>query len=193
MGSSAPPGQGVRRLVGIWVCSGKKSDSKPRSSAALAEALAPVHGRYDVVVLDAAPGVDAVAVNVLGCATEIVAPVALNPAALAGVLDFVRHVERVGRHNSKLVLKYLLPTFHDLRLRQSVEMLNQLREHFGPRVCPSIRVNVELAEAFGWHQSIFEYAPKSRGAADYTAFIDLVAEGDRAAAVGNREADLVCV
>ena len=32
-GSSPPPGQGVSRLTGMWVCSARKSDSKPRSSA----------------------------------------------------------------------------------------------------------------------------------------------------------------
>ncbi|MBU8869638.1 MAG: ParA family protein [Gemmatimonadales bacterium] len=158
---------------------------------ALAEALDPVSDRYDVVVLDAAPGVDAIAVNVLGCADEIVAPVALSPAALAGVLDFVRHVERVSRHNAKLHLKYFLPTFLDLRIKQSGEMLIQLREHFCDRVCSAIRVNVELSESFGWRQSIFEYAPKSRGATDYSAFIDLVSENDSAVTSGQTEADLV--
>jgi hypothetical protein len=34
-GRSAPPGHGVRRLTGMWVCSGNQIDSKPRSSAAL--------------------------------------------------------------------------------------------------------------------------------------------------------------
>jgi chromosome partitioning protein len=139
---------------------------------ALAEALAPVADRYDDVVIDAAPGVDAVAVNVLGCADDVVAPVALNPAALSGVLDFVRHVARVGRHNQRLRLGYVLPTFLDQRTRQSGEMLAQLREHFGGQLCQPIRVNVELAEAFGYQQTIFEYAPRSRGADDYGAFID---------------------
>ena len=139
---------------------------------ALAEALEPVADRYDYVVLDAAPGVDAVAVNVLGCTDDVVAPVALTPAALAGVLDFVRHVERVGRHNEKLRLRYILPTFHDQRTRQSGEMLEQLRDNFGHRLCRPIRVNVELAEAFGWRRTIFEHAPRSRGADDYTAFIE---------------------
>jgi hypothetical protein len=36
IGNGAPPGQGVRRLVGMCVCSGKNSDSNPRSSHALA-------------------------------------------------------------------------------------------------------------------------------------------------------------
>jgi len=147
---------------------------------ALAEALEPVRGRYDTVVLDAAPGVDAVAVNVLGCADEVVAPVALSPAALAGVLDFVRHVQRVGHHNTRLHLRYVLPTFHDLRVRQSGEMLAQLREHFGHQLCQPIRVNIELAEAFGWQRTIFEHAPRSRGADDYIAFCDRL-EADRRA------------
>jgi chromosome partitioning protein len=142
----------------------------------LAEALAPAAGRYDYVVLDAAPGVDAVAVNVLGCADDVVAPVALNPAALAGVVDFVRHVERVSRHNDRLRLRYVLPTFHDQRTRQSGEMLDQLRDHFGGRLCRPIRINVELAEAFGWRRTIFEHAPRSRGADDYTAFTEHLAE-----------------
>ena len=32
LGRGPPPGQGVRRLAGMWVCSVTKSDSKPRSS-----------------------------------------------------------------------------------------------------------------------------------------------------------------
>ena len=35
-GRSPPPGQGDLRLVGMCVCSGNQSDSKPRSSASLA-------------------------------------------------------------------------------------------------------------------------------------------------------------
>lgn len=141
---------------------------------ALAESLAPVSGRYDTVIIDAAPGVDAIAVNVLACAHDVVAPVALSPAALAGVLDFVRHVERVSRHSDRLCLRWILPTFHDQRTRTSAETHLQLREHFGTKVCSPIRVNVELAESFGWHQTIFEHAPRSRGASDYQAFIELV-------------------
>jgi len=138
---------------------------------ALAEALAPAASRYDFAIIDAAPGFDPIAVNVLGCADDVVAPAALTPASLAGVLDFVRHVATVGHHNKKLNLRYLLPTFHDMRLRQTGELLAQLKDNFGAKMCQPIRVNVDLAEAFGFQQTIFEYAPQSRGAEDYEAFI----------------------
>ena len=35
-GNSLPPGHGLLRLVGMWVCSGTKSDSNPRFSASRA-------------------------------------------------------------------------------------------------------------------------------------------------------------
>lgn len=143
---------------------------------ALAEVLETARYRYDWVLLDAAPGVDAVAVNVLACADDVVAPVALSAAALAGVEEFVKHVARIARHNQRLGLRYVLPTFQDQRTRQSREMLEQLRLRFGSRLCAPIRVNVELAEAFGRQQTIFEYAPRSRGADDYTTFLDMVEE-----------------
>ena len=48
-GSSPPAGYGVRRLTGMWVCSGKNSDSKPRSSTSLAivAGIGGVVGRED--------------------------------------------------------------------------------------------------------------------------------------------------
>lgn len=141
---------------------------------ALARVLEPAASRYDVCVIDSAPGFDAIAVNVLGCAHEVVAPAALTPAALAGVLDFVRHVQSVQKHNPDLTLSHMLPTFHDGRVKQSAEMLRQLCDHFELEMCEPIRVNIDLAEAFGYQQTIFEYAPHSRGAQDYTQLINRV-------------------
>ncbi len=154
----------------------------------LGDALASAASRYDYCVIDASPGVDAVAVNVLGCAHEVIAPVALNPAALASVVDFVRHVQRVAKHNEDLRLRAMLPTFLDLRTHQSGQVLDQLRETFGSLVWPPIRVNVDLAEAFGWHETIFERAPNSRGAVDYTA---LVARVERHASAVSAPLDAV--
>ena len=141
---------------------------------ALAKVLEPAAPRYDVCVFDSAPGFDAIAVNVLGCAHDVVAPAALTPAALAGVLDFVRHVQSVQKHNPGLDLSTMLPTFHDGRVKQSAEMLEQLCGHFELQMGDPIRVNIDLAEAFGYQQSIFEYAPHSRGAQDYTKLLNRV-------------------
>ena len=41
-GAPSRPPHGVSRLVGMWLCSGNHSDSKPRSSAALANSTGPM-------------------------------------------------------------------------------------------------------------------------------------------------------
>ena len=41
-GSSPPPRQGERRLAGMWVCSGTKRESKPRSSSAGASSVSAI-------------------------------------------------------------------------------------------------------------------------------------------------------
>ena len=41
-GAPSRPPHGVWRLVGMWLCSGNHSDSKPRSSVALANSTGPM-------------------------------------------------------------------------------------------------------------------------------------------------------
>jgi cellulose biosynthesis protein BcsQ len=75
-------------------------------------------------------------------------------------------------------------------------MLQQLCGHFELEMCDPIRVNIDLAEAFGYQQSIFEYAPHSRGARDYTRLIDRVEAGltvRAAAGAGPRTGEVVPV
>ena len=55
----------------------------------------------------------------------------------------------------------------DRRVKKSAEILAQLQSHFPDQLCEPIRYNVRLSEAPGYGQSIFEYSPRSTGAADY--------------------------
>ena len=54
----------------------------------LGEALVPLDGRYDYVILDTAPGWDVLSVNVLFYAAEILAPIALEVLSLQSLLEF---------------------------------------------------------------------------------------------------------
>lgn len=133
----------------------------------LAEALAPLDGRYDFVVLDTAPGWDALSVNALFYATEVLTPVSLEVMTLQSLLEFGHSLAAIQKYHPALALRYVLPTFLDRRVRKSEEILTQLNAHFGERVCDPVRYNVRLSEAPGYGQTIFEYAPRSPGAEDY--------------------------
>jgi chromosome partitioning protein len=107
-------------------------------------------------------------VNTLFYASEVLCPVALDVLALRGLLDFQARLEAIQKYHP-VTLRYILPTALDKRVRKSTEILLQLRTHYGPLVCPPIRYNVRLAEAPGYAQTIYEFAPDSPGAADYRA------------------------
>jgi len=62
-----------------------------------------------------------------------------------------------------------VPSRLDGRLRQSEEVLAILRAHYGAILCAPIRQNVRLSEAAAHGLTVHEYAPTSRGAADYAA------------------------
>jgi chromosome partitioning protein len=133
----------------------------------LVEALQPVEGMYDYVVMDTAPGWDALTVNVLFYAEEILAPVSLEVMTLQGLMEFARSLVSIQRYHPELTLRYILPTFYDRRVKKSEEILEQLRLRYGEVVCAPVRYNVRLSEAPGYGQTIYEYSPGSSGALDY--------------------------
>jgi chromosome partitioning protein len=133
----------------------------------LAEALAPLDGRYDLVIVDTAPAWDTLTVNALFYATEVLIPVSLEVMALQGLIEFVRALGPIQKYHPDLALRYIVPTFMDRRVRKSDEILAQLRGYYADLVCEPIRYNVRLSEAPGYGQTIFEYAPRSPGAQDY--------------------------
>ena len=168
---------GGRDLAGLKRVITRKDYGGERT---LVEALEGVTGAYDYVILDTAPGWDALTVNVLFYAQEILAPVSLEVMTVQGLAEFNRHLEAIQKYRRELELRYILPTFFDRRVRKSGEILAQLQTHYPAKVCTPIRYNVRLSEAPGYGQTIFEYAPNSPGAADYQNLVERVRADDQA-------------
>ena len=144
----------------------------------LTEALAPLEGNYDFVLLDTAPGWNTLTVNVLFYVKEVLAPVSLEALTLKGVLEFAQNLAAIQQYNQTLSLKYVLPTFFDRRVKKSEEILEQLETYYGPQLCLPIRYNVRLSEAPGYGQTIFEFAPNSPGAKDYQKLTERIAQDE---------------
>jgi len=144
----------------------------------LAKALTVYDEAYDVAIIDTAPGWDSVSINALFYANEIIAPVAVEALALQGLVMFIQRIEAVQSYNPSLTLRYVLPTFLDGRVKKSNEILHQLSKYFGEAMCNPIRYNVRLSEAPGVGKTIFEYAPNSPGAADYSMLGERILSDD---------------
>ncbi len=132
---------------------------------------------YDYVLLDCGPSLSLLNMNALTFADELLVPVSCDFLSLVGVrqiLKTVRHVNELLLHPIRIL--GVLPTFYDQRNRISDESVKSMQSHFRDRVLPPIRVNTRLKEAPSHRQTIFEYAPYSRGAADYKRLVRWVAE-----------------
>jgi len=140
----------------------------------LAEALSPLDGGYDQVIVDTAPAWDVLMVNALFYGDEVLIPVALEVLALQGLVDFARALGPIQKYHQNLALRYVLPTFMDRRVKKSDEIHHQLVRHYGDLVCEPIRYNVRLSEAPGYGQTIYEYSPTSAGAQDYMKLTERV-------------------
>ncbi len=168
---------------GLWLLAGGRSLAGLKRDIArkdfggeksLAEALGPLEGCYDQVIVDTAPAWDVLMVNALFYADEVLIPVALEVMALQGLVDFSHALGPIQKYHRNLVLRYVLPTFMDRRVKKSEEILHQLGHHYAERVCDPIRYNVRLSEAPGYGQTIYEYSPTCAGSQDYMKLTERV-------------------
>ncbi|MEI2690472.1 MAG: ParA family protein [Anaerolineae bacterium] len=132
----------------------------------LAEALAPLEGRYDFVIVDTAPGWDVLTINVLFYADEVLAPVSLEVMTLQGLSEFAQSLASIQRYRDSLTLRYVLPTFLDRRVRKSEEILAQLARllsHPALPADPLQRAAFRGARLSATHLRICPQLPRRRG------------------------------
>lgn len=147
----------------------------------LKEALEPILGDYDYIVLDTPPALGTLTINALTACNSVIVPTQADIFSLQGVGQLVQTVKTVQRYtNRDLTIKGLLVTRYNGRAvltRDMTELLedtaNQLQTKlFNTRV----RECIALKEAQASQQDIFTYSPKSNATQDYTALIEEVLE-----------------
>lgn len=135
---------------------------------------------YDFILLDCGPSLSLLNMNALTFAEHLLVPVSCDYLSLIGVkqvLKTLKNVNKVLLHPIRIL--GILPTFYDMRNNISDESIKTLKGYFHDKVLPPIRVNTKLKEAPRHEQSIFEYAPGSRGASDYQRVVDWIVEANR--------------
>jgi len=160
---------------------------------ALARALEPTRGDHDIILIDCPPSLGLLTINAFVAADQILVPIQCEYYALEGLTQLMRTVGLVEENlNPGLSIGNVVLTMFDGRTKLSQQVVDEVREFFGPRAFQTIIPRtVRLSEAPSYAQPITVFDPESRGA---TAYLDLAAEfatrlglimydGDRAAAV----------
>lgn len=135
----------------------------------LRSALRAVEENYDLVVVDAAPQLNLVTINVLNTVGELIVPVDAGLYSIVGLGRLEETIDQVRRFldNRELRIAGLVLTrTHHNRATRDLE--RQLREAYGDRVYQTtIPHSVRVEEAHARHRTVLEFAPKSPPALAY--------------------------
>ena len=121
---------------------------------------------YDYIIFDSPPSLGLLTLNIMMAAKEIVIPVSLTFFALDGCAEIIDTVETVKNIYGKkgLVVSHIVPTLYR-RTRLADAILEKLENFFPEKITKTvIGLNVAIDEAQSFGQTIWEYAPNSKGA-----------------------------
>ena len=135
----------------------------------LKDALAPIRGQYDYVIIDCSPSLGLITVNSLTAADSIIIPVQPEFFALEGLGKLLQTIRLVqGRPNPSLTIEGFLVTMFDGRTKVHNQVLGELREHFGDMVFETIiQRNIRLSEAPSHGKPIILYDVICNGTTNY--------------------------
>jgi len=146
----------------------------------LCDTLASCADDYDLVLVDCPPSLGLMTLNALVAADEIILTLQPHVLALQGMSKLLETAQLIReRLNRRLKISGVVFCMFDGRTSLSGEVVADVESFFARaarddplfadvRVFDTrIRRNIKLAEAPGFGQTIFEYAPSSHGAEDY--------------------------
>ena len=135
------------------------------------EALEPIAGKYDYVLIDCPPSLGLITVNALVAAGSVLVPLQCEYYALEGLSRLIGTIDSIRQGlNPELVIKGVVLTMHDGRNRLSNMVVSDVREHLGDLVYGTmIPRNVRISEAPSFGVPVQLYDGESSGAEAYTA------------------------
>ncbi|MBP7686657.1 MAG: ParA family protein [Thermoflexales bacterium] len=148
----------------------------------LKHALAEVQANYDYVLIDCPPSLGLLTVNALTAAHGVLVPVQCEYLALEGLSQLMNTVQLVRKAlNPGLIVRGLIMTMFDSRMKLAQQVVNEAKSHFGNRVFNTlVPRSVRLGEAPSFGEPILSYAPTSSGGIAYDQLADELLNSDRA-------------
>ena len=142
----------------------------------LKDRLETVRDRFSYMVIDCPPTLGLLTVNALVAASHLLIPIQSSYFALEGTDDLLETIEKVRtRANPALRILGVLITMHDKRTSIARDIQVQIHKVFGTKVFKTvISKNVRLEESPAYRESIFSFAPGSKGATDYYSLCEEV-------------------
>lgn len=141
----------------------------PQREFKLRQALEPLEGSYDIILIDCPPSLGLLTLNGLVAATHLLIPVQSEFYALEGLGQLLTTVKRVRQAlNPQLTLLGVVITMHASRTSLAAQVQGELKHHFPDTLFDTvIPRNIRLAEAPSHGKPISQYDRFSKGAQSY--------------------------
>ncbi len=125
---------------------------------------------YDYILIDCPPSLGQLTKTALLWSTEVFMPIQCEYYAMEGLVQMIEIIrDIIHQREGRLQFGGIVLTMYDPTLELTHEVDKEVREFFGEIVFNTvIPRDVALSEAPSYGKSIFEYAPRSRGARAYT-------------------------
>jgi chromosome partitioning protein len=122
------------------------------------------------ILIDCCPMLGVLTLNALLAADRVLVPVSADFLSLQGVHRLDSALNVLEAKLKRKIERRIVVTRFDSRRKLSFEIYDKLKSRFGEQVCSTrIAETVALATSPMHGKDVFEYAPKSPGAADYHA------------------------
>ena len=142
----------------------------PGSAMRLRAALEPVQNDFDVCIIDTPPTLGELVYNALFASDGLLIPLETDTNSLQGLYQIADIAHQIQRSNPALQILGIVLTRYDARPKLNRYLHDVIAERgaeVGAHLLSEIRAGVSVREAAAMQQSLFDYAPHSKPAADY--------------------------
>ncbi len=135
----------------------------------LRRVLNEIRREFDYIIIDCPPSLGLLTINALTSSDSVLVPIQCEYYALEGLSQLVNTIKLVQKHlNTELKIEGALLTMYDGRTNLSSQVVEEVKNYFGPKVYKTIIPrNVRLSEAPSHGQPIIYYDNRSKGAEVY--------------------------
>ena len=141
----------------------------------LRQYISKVKPMYDYIILDTAPTLDLLTINVLAAADSVIIPVTPKFLDALGLELLLKYVAQIRRQiNPNLNIGGILLTMVDRRANLTKEVISSIETAYGGKIkifSESVPRSVRAAETSAKGVSIFRHDPKGKVAAAYSALV----------------------
>lgn len=149
--------------------------SERGSARRLQKAIEPLKAQYDLIIIDTPPTAGELQYNALQAATGLIIPLQANIYNLQSLYQITETAQQIQGSNPALSIRGYVLTQYDSRSTIAKQMQQTIAETaagMGISCLGTIRNGIAVQEASALQQSLFDYAPKSKPAADYMALYE---------------------